>query len=250
MPWGAVAGAAIGVAGGMMGQRSQEKMASRQNKLMKEQMAFAKSQYQDYKDMYGGIEKDMISEIESYTPGAKLQQFMNEASADVEMAYGKRQGMQTRQMGRLGVAPDQARFEAGQGDLQRERTLTEVAARNTARRRSEAEDDKIFARKLAAISTGKQIPGQAGAVMGALQDTAGMYGRQAAQYGANAAAGYGAAGTWAARGINQYMNQPAMQSPGGGGYAPQAGVDYGVPVNDVFGGGGGVGYGDAEVDYG
>lgn len=207
MPWGAAVAAGVSLVGGMSAQRSQEKQAKKQAKMMKQQLQFAKQQYQDYKDMYGGLEEGLISEVEAYQPGEKLQQYLGEATTDVSMAYGKRAGMETRRLGRYGVDPSQERFAESGDEMQRERTLTEVAARGTARRRSEAEDDKIFARKLAMISTGKQIPGQAGAVMGALQDTAGMYGRQAQQYGSGAAAGYQAAGQWAAKGINDYMNR-------------------------------------------
>lgn len=245
MPWGAVAGGVISLAGGAMAGRGQASEGKKQRSMMREQLNFAKTQYQDYKDLYGGMEADLISEVESYVPGEKLQQYLGEATADVAMAYDKREGMRTRQMGRLGLDPSQERFQEDVSEVGRERALSEIGARTTARRKSEAEEDKQFARKLAMLSTGKEIPGQAGAVMGALQSGAAMHGERAAQYGRGAAAGYGAAGQWAAKGASDW-DGGGYDSGGGGMSGPTAGVDYAVPQSNVFSG---AGYGDVDVDY-
>lgn len=231
----------VSLVGGASSSGKQSSEAKKGRRLQREQLDFAKLQYQDYKDMYGGVEEGLIKEIESYTPGEKLQQFMGEATTDVAMAYGKREGMRTRQLGRLGVDPSQERFQEDVGEVGRERALSEIGARTSARRKSEAEDDKIFARKLAMLSTGKEIPGQAGAVMGALQSGAAMHERTAAQYGRGAAAGYGAAGQWAAKGMGGWDG-----SDSGGMAPPTAGVDYAVPQSNVYSG---AGYGDADVNY-
>lgn len=248
MAWVAASiGVAGGLLGGMMGRSGQDKAAKRQAKLQAEQINFAKQQYQDYKDLYGDVEAGLIEEVESYVPGEKLQQFLGEGAADVAMAYDKREGMRTRELGRLGIDPSQERFQEDVSEVGRERALSEVGARTTARRKSEAEDDKIFARKLAMLSTGKQIPGQAGAVMGALQSGAQSYGEQAAQYGRGAAAGFGAAGQWGAKAISEY-NRP--QAGGGGMAGPDySGAGYVPPGGSFDTNVAGAGYGDADVDY-
>jgi len=245
MAWvaGAVAGG-VSLIGGMMGSNDARSEGKKSRALMKEQLDFAKSQYADYKEMYGGIEASLIEEVGSYVPGEKLQQFMGEASTDVAMAYGKREGMRTRSLGRLGIDPSQERFQEDVDEVGRERALSEIGARTGARRKSEAEDDKQFARKLATLSTGKEIPGQSGAVMGALQSGAMMHQQSAAQYGEGAAAGFGAAGQWAAKSINDYNSQP--DTGVGGMSGPTSGVDYAVPQSNVYGG---AGYGDTTTDY-
>jgi len=241
MPYAAAVGGAMALAGGVMQGNRAASEAKKGRALQRESLDFAKGQYADYKEMYGGMEADMISEIESYVPGEKLQTYMGESTADVAMAFDKRRGQTSREMGRYGIDPSQSRFDERQDEIGREKALAEVSGRTGARRKSEADDDKNFARRLAAISTGKEIPGQAGAVMGALQSGADAYSADASRSRQGASASYGMAGQLVARGVDAYNATPDTGVGGdysGGGYVAPGG-SFGMDA----------GYGDADVDY-
>lgn len=249
MAW--MVGAGLSLAGGLLSSKKASKEAKKSRKLQREQLDFAKSQYQDYKDMYGGIEADMIAEIDDFTPRDNLQKYLGETTADVAMSFDKQQEQEARRLGRYGIDPSQQRSQTAVSEIGRDKALAEVAGRTGARRQAEAEtiadEDKRFARKLAAVSTGKQVPGQAGAVMGALQSGAAMHGAQAEQYGRGAQGAYGAAGQWLARGANQFA-QPSTPSAPAGGAMPGPNAPYGPGGYGTYAPPG-AGYGDDQVDY-
>jgi len=218
--WVAAAIGAVTAIAGMIGGSKQAKAQAaamaRQAKLGEDQLAFAMSQYQDYKDMYGDLEESMVTEVEEYEAGINKEKYRGEATADTAMAFDKAKEASQRDMMRMGMDPTQARFQESDADLGRDRALATVTNLRGADMRSEMEDDKMFARKLAVGQFGKGISGSAEAVASASRAASDMYGQQAASYGrqssdsyADAAKGARAAG---------YAISKYKSDDGGGGY--------------------------------
>lgn len=208
--------AVAGISGSRKAAKSQEAALAGQAQSAEDQLAFAKQQYQDYRDTYGDLEESMVSEVEAYEPGGKLERFRGEAVADVAKAFDKERDISERRQMRYGLDPSQARFQESTGEVGRERALAEVEGLYRAGERSEAEDDKMFARKLAVGQFGKGLPGSAEAVTSAMRTQSQIEGQQAGAYGMQAqraAAGAGAAlretGYWLGK------DSPATTTPAG-----------------------------------
>ncbi len=216
---GAIVGIASLAQGRKAGKRADAAGAQRLG-LEKEKLDFAKSQYEDYKEKFGGLETDLLTSIDEFADRKTLGRYTGQGVADVRSAYEKAEEMGDRQLTRYGLDPNDPRFLQQKRETGLEEAKSEILARNQAQEKFEAEQDKLFAKRIAVGQFGKGSPQQAGAVTSAIGSTARAYGREAEGYAKQAGAGYGLGGKLLSGAYDKYTGGGSSDgySDAGGGY--------------------------------
>lgn len=197
-------------------------------------LAFAQSQYDDYKEKYGDIDAAIIADVENFTMRDNLERYRTEGVVDVRSAFEGQKRMADRQKTRYGIDPSDPRY--AQPQLELEQTKAEIGALSKARTQAEEEriqdEDKLFSRRLAVGQYGKQAaPGAAG-VSQALSEQAASFGQEAQGYAKQAGAGYQMVGKGLAMGQKNWGGGTSDS----GGYGLNETPDYGSgTMNDEYG---------------
>jgi len=205
-------GAIVGLASAYQGYKASKKAGAAEGQRMaleQEKLDFAKSQYADYKEQYGGLEEDMLASLDAFASRDTLQKFTGEGVADVRSAFGKAREMGERELTRYGLDPNDPRYLQSKRGMGLEESKAEIGARNLAREKEQEAEDKLFAKRLSVGRFGKGMSEQARGVGSAIGGMADVYGEQAEGYGKQAGAGYGLAGKFL---------KGAFDGSSGGGY--------------------------------
>lgn len=217
--WGAVAGAAISYLGAKESADASEaamaqqgRAADRQAEVAERQQDIADEQWERFKEVFAPLEDEIVASAMEEPDYAKAE---GRATADVQGAFARSEEATARAAGRYGLDPSSGRYDEMRRVNALDRTKTEVQQRNLAR---EQEDDKAWARKVAASSLGRGLPADARAGLSAAGrtygDQAGMYGRQAQDFASQAGSGMQAAGYWTGRAIDSWGdNNSTPDSP-------------------------------------
>ena len=162
----------------------------------------AEDQWNYYLDTYRVAEESIVEEAmaEPDYEGAA-----GRATADVAQSFDRSGDISRRNLTRRGIDPSSGTAIDVSRRTGTDRALAEVGARNISR---EQEDDKSWARRMAAVGLGKGIPGQAASLMssagagyGRASDRAS---REATGYAGSAGRGVQAAGNFIQQGINSW----------------------------------------------
>lgn len=141
----------------------------------------ADEQWKRYKDTFFPVEDAIVEEA---MKGPQYGLAEGRASADVAQAFDKSNAITQRSATRYGIDPSSGRFADVMTKGNNRRGLAEVDAMNRSRM---AEDDKAWAKKLAAVELGKGLPAQSASLMNSAS----------AGYGNAASNMYGMAGQYA-----------------------------------------------------
>lgn len=208
-------------------QDNAERAAQDQAALDRERLDFSKQQYGDWQARFNPVWDKLSSmsmQEEKPDYGA--------ITADVGSAFDTSRDIQTRNMQRMGIRPTDGAQQAADTQYALGRAGSLVDTRNRARTNAR---DQYFARitQLANIANGGQANASnlvsaaySGASGGAGQ-RAGMYNANAANYGAQAGAGWSDVGA----GLGFIGSQFGGGGGGGGGSMPGYGPSYGYPGN-------------------
>lgn len=192
------AGVAIGAGTSLFSARAGAKSARRSNKLDKRALALAEGAYEEDRDYLlarRGREEAMLDPIqealtERAMEGPDYEGVIARSDADVAQAYGMQRDQLRRQRERYGINPAAGRWQAEEHRLSNAQALAQVYGRNRARLQ---EDDRDWARKLAAYGTGNMR--NAPIHQAAIQPVLGMLGRQSATQAANASGAFQLSGS-------------------------------------------------------
>lgn len=184
-----------------------------QTALLQRQVEMAEEQWARFQEVYGPLEDSIVAEAMEEPDYAGAA---GRATTDVRKAYGTAEESRRREMGRYGLDPSMGRSTSMIDKGKRSEALAEVGARNLAR---QTEEDKSWAKKIAAASLGRGLPADAAMMM---SSAASQYGQQAGVYGQQAQAGYQAGGYWFGRGLDYWS-----QDNGSTNYSGMSGVNEG-----------------------
>ena len=192
--WGAVIGAAVTMYQGSKASKAAGAAGAGQGKLTQEQIDFAKGNYEDYKNIYGGLDQQLMDSLDEFAARNTLSRHTGEGITDVRSSYAKAGEMSDRNLTRYGLDPSDPRYAQQKQAEGLSQAKSEIVARNVAREKVREEEDQLFAKRLAVGKYGKQSSDKERMVLGALGEGADLYGRQAAGYGKQAGDAFGAAG--------------------------------------------------------
>lgn len=239
MSWGAIAGAAISIGGSMIMGKKGEKQADaqmaqqqwmneQQIALGKDQLQFARDQYNDHKAKFDPLFDDIRGMMDDTEPD------YGAIAGDVYSAFDSAQGMEERNMRRYGIKPTDGAARQSQREYGIKRGAAHVGARSAARQGAK---DKRYGRYADLYNAGMGIASNnAAMVSNSMVGLGNMYGQQAMQAGRNAgyyndmaaqnAAGWGqmvGGVDWGGifNGVKGWFNKP--NSSGGGGYTGRGG---------------------------
>jgi len=217
--WGAVIGGALSLIGAKQAsdasksaQAQQGQYMDRQTAVAEKQQNIADEQWQRFLDVYAPLEDQIVAEAQQAPDYAKAEGW---ATSDVNKAFAQSEAATARAAGRYGLDPSSGRYSDMRRVTELDRAKAEVGARNAARQQ---EDDKMWARKIAASSLGRGLPATATSTLGQAGQTYGeqakTYGEQATQYGMQAGNAMGAAGYWAGRAVDSYGDNTGQNVSG------------------------------------
>jgi hypothetical protein len=156
-------------------------------------------------------ERDLLDPVQEgivdrANAGPDIEGAMKRSDADVSQSYGLARETNRRNNQRYGVNPSSGRQSSESRKLGNAEALTRTFGRNKARLQ---EDDRDWARKIAAIGTGNIRNASPNAQLGQLgvSGAEGVLGRQAGSNAIDANASYGLAGKLGADAIDRYDNR-------------------------------------------
>jgi len=227
----------LSLAAGFAGSKSAKKDRRAALAMQRESLDFAKQRYNDYKTLYGDLEKQLVTDAKAGVK-ADIPGVTTRAVGDVAGQFqGAQQGL-ARQMGRYGINPGSAQFIAATGDLGlKKATATATLVNQNREAERKRAEDQTWARRRDVTGLGvSQMTGAANSVSGAMGDIANTYSQSASDKMAQANAAFGGAGTMIGLGLGQRTGAPAKTPsgdaipPGGGGVAsPQQNLNPGTP---------------------
>lgn len=111
MTYAAVAIGGASLLGGLAGSKSSRKSAKEALQLQREQLAFQKQRYAEYKALYGNTEKLLVDGAEKGVV-ADLNGVTNRASTDVATQFANAEDTRLRNAARMGINPNSGRADA------------------------------------------------------------------------------------------------------------------------------------------
>lgn len=194
-------------------QNSQDRAMDAQAQAARDQLGFAREQYDDWRTMFRPVAEDLRTmAYESREPDYAA------IDADVGAAFDTSQGINRRQQQRFGLQPGDGAVQEGELRYGLGRATAMVDGRNRAR---VANKDAQFNRLSAFYGMGsgqganaQQLVAAAHAGVGsAAGNAANAFGNRAMGYNASANSSFGDAAGWAGWGFGQYMQ--GQPPPGG-----------------------------------
>ncbi len=188
-------------------RNAQQGAMDQQVALGREQLDFAREQYQDWQNRFNPILDDLgMMAYEQRDPD------YGAITADVGAAFDTSQGVNRRQMQRFGLSPSDGAVQNSEVQYGLGRAQAIVDGRNRARL---ANQDQRWNRLASFYSLGNGQGMQASNMVqaayaglgGSFGQQAGMFGNMANNYSAGASQAWGDMAGWAGWGIGQWMNR-------------------------------------------
>lgn len=251
MPWGAVAGAVIGVAGnallgdhGAGDANSASADASRTSaQASKQQADIALDQWNTYKSTYQPLEKQLVGDAATYGTEADQEAAAGRAHADVSQAFdatGKNSAALLASS--YGINPASDAFKSNLNTVGTSEAVADAGAMNSARLQNR---ELGYAKRLDAIGIGKGIPASSASSLSSVASTTGMRGlpnfNQSQQLNQQQAYGVYGIGQVAKNGVNAWFNNGSSTGPAvnqqSSGWTPEQAANYdGSGTNTDFAG--------------
>lgn len=172
--------------------------------------------------LYDPLQEEMIALARE---GPDYDGAVSRADADVAQAYGIARDIEQRRQSRYGINPSSGRAASESRRLGNEEALSKVNARNRAYRE---EDDKDWARKMAALGTGNignAIPNTVLQQLG-VSGASGVYQNMARNEGMNAQGAFQLAGSTLADALEGWDNRDRSGGYRSSNYEQYAGTDF------------------------
>ncbi len=170
----------------------QRRIANQQIAAQREQLAQARDYYNYQQDTYRPLERGLVRRAQQFNTSAYQDQLAAKAAADAGVAFGQTQAANQRSMRAMGVNPNSGRFAGLQNQSSLALSANRAGAMTSARNSAE---QLGYARSLDAAGLGRGLGGlSAGAYSGANSSgaLAGQVSQAAGQnYVGNMAAGIG-----------------------------------------------------------
>lgn len=192
---------------------AQQQAANQQAQVAEDQLNFGKQQYGDWKSMFYPVAGELksLAEREMHPDYAAI-------TADVGNAFDTSQGINMRNMQRMGVKPTDGAVTASNTAYGLGRATALAGGMNTARQQAQQQQfgnlATVYGLGSGMMNAGNMTANQGfGNLQGAYNNQANMFGRNAAMYGQAASAGAGMLGY----GLNQFANNGGFGNWFGGG---------------------------------
>ena len=171
------------------------------------------------RDLYDPLEQGMV---ERAAEGPDYEGAMARSDADVAQSYGMARQQDSRFRSRYGINVASGAAQAMNRRSSNAEALAKVSGRQYAR---DSEDDRDWARKMAAIGAGnmRNVSPNTNLSQLGVSGQSGVLGNMAQQSASSASAGYGLAGSLAADAVDSYRNRRPPVRAGAG-----ASSTYGV----------------------
>ena len=138
-----------------------ESIANQQMQAQAEQMDQARDYYNYQRDVFRPLERSIVQDAQDFNTEAYREQLASQAAADAGRAFGLSQQQNQRAMAAMGINPNSGRFAGMQQAAGLQQAATRAAAMTGTRRQAE---QMGYARQLDAAGLGR---GLAGASLGA-----------------------------------------------------------------------------------
>ena len=138
-----------------------ESIANQQMQAQAEQMDQARDYYNYQRDVFRPLERSIVQAAQDFNTEAYREQLASQAAADAGRAFGISQQQNQRAMAAMGITPNSGRFAGMQQAAGLQQAATRAAAMTGTRRQAE---QMGYARQLDAAGLGR---GLAGASLGA-----------------------------------------------------------------------------------
>lgn len=180
-----------------------EGIANQQIAAQQQQMAQAQDYYNYQQETYRPLERQLVADAQNFNTEAYRQQVASQAAADAGRAFGISQQQNQRAMAAMGVNPNSGRFAGMQAATGLQQAAMRANAQTAARNQAE---QLGYARQLDAAGLGRGLAGASIAAYGGATNagnSAGANAQSAGQnYMGNMAIGSGTIGS----GLNMQMN--------------------------------------------
>ena len=159
-----------------------EGIANQQMAAQNEQMDQARDYYNYQRDTFRPVERGLVADAQRFNTQDYRNQLASKASADAGLAFSQNQRMNQRAMASMGVNPNSGRF-AG---MQNASNLALSAQRANAMTNSRTQADQMgYARRLDAVGMGRGLAGASAAAYGGASGAGSMAGQNAQSAGQN-----------------------------------------------------------------
>ncbi len=159
-----------------------EGIANQQMAAQEEQMAQARDYYNYRKDTYRPLERSIVADAENFSTEGYRRQMASRAAADSARAFGISQQQNQRAAAAMGVNPNSGRY-AG---MQQATGLQQAAARANAMTGARNQAEQMgYARKLDAAGLGRGLSGASTAAYGGASAAGSMAGLNSQSAGQN-----------------------------------------------------------------
>jgi hypothetical protein len=159
-----------------------EGIANQQIAAQNEQMDQARDYYNYQRDTFRPVERGLVADAQRFNTEDYRNQLASKASADAGLAFSQNQKMNQRAMRSMGVNPNSGSF-AG---MQNASNLALSAQRANAMTNSRTQADQMgYARRLDAVGMGRGLAGASAAAYGGASGAGSMAGQNAQSAGQN-----------------------------------------------------------------
>ena len=159
-----------------------EGIANQQIAAQNEQMAQARDYYNYQRDTYRPLERSIVADARRFNTEAYQNQLASQAAADAGRAFGISQQQNQRAMASMGVNPNSGRFAGMQNATGLQQAAVRANAMTGARRQAEQIG---YARQLDAAGLGRGLAGASAAAYGGASSAGSMAGQNAQSAGQN-----------------------------------------------------------------
>ena len=171
---------ALSFGSGRREQRRMRRAMEAQTQLGRDNLNFAKDQWQRYLDTYGDLERRVVSDAQMGIDPERTG-MLGRITSDTAQQYDMIQDRSRRELGRFGVDPTAGRFAGQDRSIDLGRASAIARGRDDIRQWAE---DASQRQRLGVYQSGLQVGVNAGGnVQAAGQNLAQMYGNQAALHG-------------------------------------------------------------------
>jgi len=165
-----------------------EGIANQQMAAQGEQMAQARDYYDYQRDTYRPLERGLVADAQNFNTEAYRNQVASQAAADSGRAFGIGQQQNLRAMASMGANPNSGRFAGMQNATGLQQAAMRANAMTGARNQAQ---QMGYARKLDAAGLGRGLAGASIAAYGGANQAGSMAGGNAQSAGMNYMAGMG-----------------------------------------------------------
>ena len=159
-----------------------EGIANQQMAAQSEQMAQARDYYDYQRDTYRPLERGLVADAERFNTEAYQNQLASQAAADAGRAFGVSQQQNQRAMASMGANPSSGRFAGMQNATGLQQAAMRANAMTGARNQAQ---QMGYARKLDAAGLGRGLAGASAAAYGGASNAGSMAGQNAQSAGQN-----------------------------------------------------------------